>query len=109
MELRGQVWCDHKPLMHLMDQPHLTAKQARWIHRIAPYLPFKFVYVPGSSAAMGVADALSRKVERLGGALVASELVVEGDDLRRRFSCQRSGCLMGGYFVAHRCNTKVAR
>ena len=35
-----EVWCDHKPLMHLMDQPHLTAKQARWIHRLSPYLPF---------------------------------------------------------------------
>jgi hypothetical protein len=58
-----QVWCDHKPLMHLMDQPHLTAKQARWMHRISPFLPFSFVYTPGKSAAMGPADALSRKDE----------------------------------------------
>ena len=56
-----EVWCDHRPLEHLLSQPHLTAKQARWVHRLAPYLPFTFVYVPGNSPAMGIADALSRK------------------------------------------------
>jgi hypothetical protein len=67
-----KVWCDHKPLMHLMQQPHLTAKQARWAHRIAPYLPFEFEYVPGKSPAMGPADALSRVQEHEGKAQVGS-------------------------------------
>ena len=56
-----EVWCDHRPLEHLLSQPHLTAKQARWMHRISPFLPFKFEYVSGKSPAMGIADALSRK------------------------------------------------
>ena len=56
-----EIWCDHRPLQHLMSQPSLTGKQVRWVHRISKFLPFEFRYTAGESSAMGIADALSRK------------------------------------------------
>ena len=58
-----EVWCDHRPLEYFWSQPHITAKQGRWAARIAKFLPFSFVYVPGKDPAMGIPDALSRKVD----------------------------------------------
>jgi hypothetical protein len=58
-----EVWCDHRPLEYLWTQPHVTPKQCRWAARIAKFLPFKFEYTPGSSPAMRIPDALSRKNE----------------------------------------------
>ena len=58
-----EVWCDHRPLEHFWTQPHITGKQGRWAGRIARYLPFAFVYVPGKDPAMAIPDALSRKME----------------------------------------------
>ena len=55
-----EVWCDHRPLEHLMTQPTISAKMGRWVHRIAEYR-FKFVYRPGTSPEMLLADGLSRR------------------------------------------------
>ena len=48
---------DHKGLIHLLNQKHLSGRQARWMEKIAIF-PFEVQYVPGSENVL--ADALSR-------------------------------------------------
>ena len=51
------VETDHKPLIHMMQQRDLSAKQLRWITKLANF-KFRLVYKPGSTQV--VSDWLSR-------------------------------------------------
>lgn len=48
---------DHKPLVHLLSQPNLSGRQARWIEKISDF-DFEVIYVAGTENIL--ADALSR-------------------------------------------------
>ncbi|KAJ8489233.1 hypothetical protein ONZ45_g13670 [Pleurotus djamor] len=48
---------DHKGLTHILTQPNLTGRQARWIEKISEF-DFEPVYIPGVENVLS--DALSR-------------------------------------------------
>ena len=51
---------DHKSLIHLLKQPKLSVKQARWLEKIADF-DFEIIYIEGKKNIL--ADALSRIYE----------------------------------------------
>ena len=51
------IYTDHEPLVYIFVQPHLNARQARWLERLAE-LNLEVHYVPGKDNV--VADVLSR-------------------------------------------------
>ena len=51
------VYTDHEPLIYIFVQPHLNARQARWLERLSE-LNLKVHYVPVKDNI--VADVLSR-------------------------------------------------
>ena len=55
--LKTKIYTDHKPLTHLLSQPHLSQRQSRWITYLADY-DVDIQAVAGT--ANKVADCLSR-------------------------------------------------
>jgi hypothetical protein len=55
-----QVITDHKSLIYLQKQPHLSARQTRWLEFLSQF-DFEMHYKPGKSNV--VADALSRRCD----------------------------------------------
>eukprot|EP00975_Prorocentrum_lima_P013344 2833090-Prorocentrum_lima.AAC.1 len=55
------IQTDHRPLTHLLSQPNLTPRQARWMEFLAQFSPFKLQYVKGVDNI--VPDALSRRAD----------------------------------------------
>lgn len=55
------IHTDHRPLTHLLAQPNLTPRQARWMEYLAQFAPFKIQYVKGTENV--VPDALSRRAD----------------------------------------------
>ena len=53
---RCKVYTNHEPLIYVYTKPHLNAKQARWLERIAEQ-DLEIVYRPGEKNV--VADVLS--------------------------------------------------
>lgn len=53
------IHTDHRPLTHLLSQPNLTPRQARWLEFLAQFAPFRIQYVKGADNI--VPDALSRR------------------------------------------------
>ena len=51
------IYTDHEPLVYIFVQPHLNARQARWLEHSAE-LNLEVHYVPGKDNV--VADVLSR-------------------------------------------------
>ena len=51
------MYTDHEPLKYIYVQPHLNARQARWLERLAE-LDLNIVYKPGVENV--AADVLSR-------------------------------------------------
>ena len=51
------MYADHKPLKYIYAQPHLNARQARWLERLAE-LDLDIVYKPGVENV--AADVLTR-------------------------------------------------
>ena len=51
------VYTDHQPLVYIHTQPHLNARQARWLERLAEF-DIKIVHRPGAENI--AADVLSR-------------------------------------------------
>ena len=51
------MYTDHKPLKYIYVQPHLNARQARWLEWLAE-LDLNIVYKPGVENV--AADVLSR-------------------------------------------------
>ena len=51
------VYTDHQPLTYIYTQPHMNARQARWLERLAE-LDLDIVYRPGVDNV--AADVLSR-------------------------------------------------
>mgnify|MGYP006181350467 FL=1 len=56
---RLTIQTDHRPLTHLLSQPNLTPRQARWMEFLAQFAPFRVQYVKGVDNV--VPDALSRR------------------------------------------------
>lgn len=52
------IQTDHRPLTHLLTQPTLVPRQARWLEYLSQFEPFRIQYVKGEDNA--VADELSR-------------------------------------------------
>ena len=52
------VLTDHRPLQHIQNQPHLSARQTRWSEFLQQF-DFTIEYQQGKSNV--VADALSRR------------------------------------------------
>ena len=52
-----KVYTDHEPLIYVYTKPHLNARQARWLERMAE-LDLEILYRPGEKNV--VADVLSR-------------------------------------------------
>ena len=50
-------YTDHKPLVHLLKQPNLTGRQARWMEKLSEF-DFEVIYIQGSTNVL--ADALLR-------------------------------------------------
>ena len=50
-------YTDHRALIHLMKQPRLSGRQARWLEKISDF-DFEIIYIEGTSNIL--ADALSR-------------------------------------------------
>ena len=57
---RTNITTDHAPLKHLQTQPHLSARQARWLDFLAQY---DLNIVPQPGKLNTVADALSRRCD----------------------------------------------
>lgn len=55
------IHTDHRPLTHLLVQPNLTPRQARWMEYLSQFAPFKIQYVKGADNV--VPDALSRRAD----------------------------------------------
>ena len=53
------IYTDHEPLVYIFVQPHLSARQARWLERLIE-LNLEVHYVPGKDKV--AADVLSRYV-----------------------------------------------
>lgn len=62
MERSSQSFSDHAPLQHLQKQKHLSARQMRWMIRLAGH-DYDIKYKPGQHNT--VADALSRTINMI--------------------------------------------
>lgn len=56
---RLTIQTDHRPLTHLLTQPTLVPRQARWLEYLSQFEPFRIQYVKGEDNI--VPDALSRR------------------------------------------------
>lgn len=63
-----RVRTDHKSLIHFQTQPMISGRQTRWLETLADY-DYVIEYIKGEEN--GVADALSRRGDLNGGAMMA--------------------------------------
>jgi len=96
-----RIRTDHNSLQYFMTQPSLTARQARWLDKLADF-DFKIEYVRGPSNT--VADALSRRADHVAAtALALNTLATDG-----RCHMNRDEFLSAPYFQPPDASTLLA-
>lgn len=77
------IHTDHRSLQYLNTQPHLSARQSRWVEKLSE---FEFVIQPVAGKTNVVADALSRRADY--------EAEAEANEAKRRTDTEASGTVL---------------